>query len=139
MYWLLIALAGLLCAICTGIAYAVGRAVGMRDAKRRMPAGPRRYDVHVSPTVTQHLHFIGNLDERRFKLLCNWVTDGKSFRLQALTNAHILTRTQFEGVRKELLDRGLAYQNTNKTIEIAPPGHAFFRWGAGRRKQANSK
>ena len=99
---------------------------------------PRRYEVHVSATSTMHLQYIGKLDERRFKSLCFWVTDGRPFRLLALTNAKVLTRSQFEEVRSELVARRLAIQNTNKTVDITPPGYAFFRWGAGRRKQTNS-
>jgi hypothetical protein len=98
---------------------------------------PRRYDVHVSKATTLHLQYLGKLDERRFKSLCYWVTDGRPFRLLALTNAKVLTRSQFEEVRSELVARRLAIQNPNKTVDITPPGRAFFRWGAGRHKRAN--
>jgi hypothetical protein len=84
------------------------------------------------------LHYLGSLDERRFKRLCNWIADGRQYRLTPLTNAKILSRTQYERVRGEMLDRRLAIQAMNKTITITRPGMSFFLHHAGRRKPANS-
>lgn len=105
----------------------------------KYPQGPRTYNVAINPNVTMRLRYLGTLDDRHFKLLCWWVTDGRPFRLLQLQRAKVLTRGQFEGVRNELVNRGMAYRPPNRTTVITPPGYAFFRWGGGRRKQANGK
>jgi len=101
--------------------------------------GPRLYDVHVTPTSTMHLHYIGQLDERNFRRLCWWVTDGRPFRLVQLMQAGILTRSEYQLVREELINRRMAIRNRDRTTTITPPGMAFFRWGGGRDRQTSDK
>jgi hypothetical protein len=120
------------------IAFLAGYWIGRRDAPKP-PNNKLPYQAWITPTHMVRLHFLGGLDERRFKLLCFWVCDGRQFRLLALQSARVLTRAQFEQVRDEMIKGHLAIQATNKTITYTRPGVAFFRHHAGRNTHANSK
>jgi uncharacterized protein YneF (UPF0154 family) len=131
-------LLALLMALCLILGWWAGRWWERRYGKPKIKdTGP--LNSWIAPDHMVRLHYLGSLDERRFKRLCNWIADGRQYRLTPLTNAKVLSRTQYEKVRSEMLERHLAIQAMNKTISITRPGMSFFLHHAGRSKPANNK
>ena len=95
----------------------IGFAIGwiMRSFYEPEQKGPTKYEVHIDHATTLHLHYLGRLTDKQFKLLCWWIIDGKPFRLLPLMGPGIMSRGQFEQVRGELIDRqdGLSHAYKN--------------------------
>lgn len=119
------------------LAYIVGHGIGYREGKR--DGGPRVYEVKTGVASTVRLHYIGTLKEPQFRAFCSRITNGEPFTQNAFTKppTRIMSRPQWEGVRDELIRRGLAYRKPDRTTEFTRPGLAFCKWGRGRYERTN--